>query len=490
MPVYTFKNLWLWADRAKQGLETSRRTALGLVVIIAITLEGCALQPPYKVPETNAEGTRLRALPVSAGEAAQAAHPWWLTLHDPAVDQLAAQALQASPTLSRAIAVVDEARAMARGSRAARLPSVGLEGSAVRERTEPTRNGGSTQSTASAGLTLSWEADLFGRVRNTAVASAYRLDSRRAEAEAVRLALIADVADAVTGLRACNYSASALSVEIASRQNDLSLTRRRRAAGFAADVDVALAETGLATAQTTLAQRRQECATYLNTLVVLTGTSSGEITTAMASAPEQPDAPQIPDGLPATLLRTNPGVVAAERNVAAAWADIAVARAERMPRLDLTAALSGQWVRALGSTNDSSLGSIGAGLTLPVFDGGRGKAAVSASEARYRAAVADLDIALRGAARDAENALAAGDSAQSRTLSAQRAAQAAVRTLKAREAQWQTGTISQFEIEEARRQLATALDNVITASRDQAQAWVALMRATGAQTEFQESSYR
>lgn len=223
-----------------------------------------------------------------------------------------------------------------------------------------------------------------------------------------------------------------------------------------------------------------------NVLVLLTGASPDTIGAALQASPDQPQLPVWPSALPARSLTASPGVAAAERGVAAAWADIGAARAKRMPRLDLSAALTGDWVNALGSSTDSLLGVLGASLKLPMFDGGAGAATVDASEARYRAAVAELDAALRDATRGVQDALVAGESALSRQASAQRAVAAAAFTLDAREAQWRAGTVSQFEVEDARRQLAVAQDSAIAASRDAAQAWVALARAAGPQFPLQD----
>jgi NodT family efflux transporter outer membrane factor (OMF) lipoprotein len=413
---------------------------------------------------------------------------WWTELHDSTVDTLVSHALNGSPTVSRAIALVDQARAVARSGRAEQLPSADFAGSVSREHSEPqAKAAANDQSTAAASLSLSWEADLFGRVRNSVAANAYRLDARIADAQAARLALIADVADGVVALRACNHAVATIEAEIRSREKVLSLTEQRQKAGFDAGVDVAISQTGLATAETNLAARRQDCAVLTNVLVVLTGDTAATITAVLSQSIPQPEPPLSPSAVPARLLKSAPGVVAAEREVAAAWSDIAVARAERLPRLDLTAALSGGWIRARGTTNDTSLSTLGVGLTVPVFDGGRGAAAISASEARYAAAVSDLDIALRAAARDVENALSAAVYSEARQESAKRAVIAAAATLKAREAQWAAGGVSQFEVEDARRQFADTQDSVIAASRDHAQAWIALMRAAGP-THFFRSS--
>jgi multidrug efflux system outer membrane protein len=153
-----------------------------------------------------------------------------------------------------------------------------------------------------------------------------------------------------------------------------------------------------------------------------------------------------------------------------------VARAERMPRIELSGLLSGQWLHAAGS---SLLGSLGAGLSAPLFDGGRGAAEVDAASARLRASEAVLRTAVRTAVQDVENALAAIASAVERTSTTKVSVDAAQRTLLATEAQWRAGAVSLFELEDARRQLAAAQDGAIAAARDSGQAWIALVRASG-----------
>ncbi|MHA6929614.1 TolC family protein [Ralstonia pseudosolanacearum] len=172
-------------------------------------------------------------------------------------------------------------------------------------------------------------------------------------------------------------------------------------------------------------------------------------------------------------------MIAANGDAAAAWAEIGVARADRLPRLDLAAVLTGQWIRAAGSTLNFTTWSIGPSLTGTLFDGGAGAANVNAAEARYRQSVASLRGTLRTTVEDVENALAAQASARDRTASAHEATDAAHTTLVAAEGQWKAGAISLFELEDSRRQYASAQDAEISARRDRAQAWVALVRATG-----------
>lgn len=456
--------------------------------LVALSLPGCAMQGPYTAPAMSAEGTRLERTQPPAETVIGRGPVWWTALGDPAVDELAETALAANPTLDRAVAAVAEARAATGQDRAAQLPTVNFEASATRDWAD-TSSGqvGADQTSGDAGLSVGWEIDLFGRLRSRTIASARRFEARMADADGARLSLIADVAEGTLALRACDHSRAALDSEIASRSHVLALTVERRDAGLDADIDVALSETGLATARTTLALRRQQCAELTNALVVLTGSSREAVAAVLAGAPDQPVAPPLPASLPAGLLASSPGVAAAEREVAASWADIEAARADRMPRLDLGAALAGQWLHALGSTTETAPGSLGASLIAPLFDGGQGRATVSAAQARHAAALADLDMALRVAARDVENALAAGVSANMRIASAQDAYRAARVTLQAREAQRQAGAISEFEIEDARRQLAAALDSLIAAFRDAGQAWIALVRSAGPAVLLQET---
>lgn len=446
------------------------------------------MQGPYTAPAMDVEGARLEPSHPPAETVIGRGPVWWTALGDRAVDELAETALAANPTLDRAVAAVAEARAATGQSRAAQSPTLSFEANATKD-WEDTSSGRdeADQTSTDAGLSVGWEIDLFGRLRSRTTASKRRLEARIVDAEGARLSLIADVADATLALRACDHSRAALDAEIASRSHVLALTVERRDAGLDADIDVALAETGLATARTTLALRRQQCAELTNALVVLTGTSREAVAEVLAGAPDQPVPPPLPASLPAGVLASSPGVATAEREVAASWADIETARADRMPRLDLGAALAGQWLHALGSTAETAPGSLGAGLITPLFDGGQGRATVSAAQARHLAALADLDMALRVAARDAENALAAGVSANTRIASAKDALLAARMTLQAREAQRQAGAISKFEIEDARRQSAAALDSLIAAFRDAGQAWIALVRSTGPAVLLQET---
>jgi NodT family efflux transporter outer membrane factor (OMF) lipoprotein len=428
---------------------------------------------------------------------------WWRALGDRAIDALTEAALADSPTLAQALARIDEARASAGGAEAARRPTVGASVGLTRAQSQNTASavpGATIQSTsANAGPQLSWEIDLFGRVRQSVEAARSRLDARTADASSARLALAADIANSVVSLRACENGRRVLVNDIASREKTLALTRLRLSTGFAAPVDEARAASGLAASRTSLALQEEQCARLVNALVALSGQDARAvrqtiIATDQAAEPSEPvfmpTALASGPALPATVLARHPSVLSAEREVAAAWAEVGVARANRLPRLDLAAVLTGQWIRAAGSSLDFTTWSLGPSLSGTLFDGGAGAANVSAAEARYRRAVAGLQGTLRSTVQEVENALAAQASASARGSSTRDGVTAARTTLQASEAQWKAGAISLFELEDSRRQLASAQDAEIAARRDQTQAWVTLVKATGGHLTSTSENYR
>lgn len=453
-------------------------------------LGGCALQPAYQRP--------IDALPVAWHNPVEDAgadveldrDSWWTLLGDRAIDQLVAAGLEDNPSLAEAAARVDQARAALQGARASRLPSLGYTGG-VSLSGDTGSAGSPDQISTSAGIQLAWEIDLWGRLRENAAAARFRLTARNADAEGVRLALIANIADTVLDLRACNLTVLLRDRDITSRETELRIARSRLVLGAIAPVVVAGIESNLASARIDRIAQEETCRYQVNALVALTGVEGARVAALVAPEPRHDlaepgfladsiaKAPPFAPSLPATVLLRHPGVVAAEREVAARWSEIAVARAERLPRIDLAALLTGQWLRVLGSDDLFASGTASAGISGPLFDGGAGAATVSSAEAAYREAVAQLIAATRNAVRDVEDALAAQQSARARMATTADALTAAAFTLRADEARWRAGAIARYELEESRRQFTRAQDGSLGAASDHARAWVALVRSTG-----------
>ncbi|WP_273808068.1 MULTISPECIES: TolC family protein [unclassified Pseudomonas] len=258
--------------RRRTGLSGADAGSRGLAMLLLAMLTGCATQGRYQA--TPLEAPEAWTMPAAeASLATPSDDAWWHQLNDPAIDVLVDAALVDSPSIAQAIAKVDEARALLGATSAQRMPSVDVNGYATRARSletdSPTGTILSTQS--GIGPELSWEIDLFGRVRNSVEAGALRIQARDADAKAARLALTSQIGDLVLALRACELSIAVLHEEINSRENTLGLTRRRLETGFVAPIEEARAQSGLATARTTLATRQEACARNVNALVAITG---------------------------------------------------------------------------------------------------------------------------------------------------------------------------------------------------------------------------
>lgn len=256
-------------------------------------------------------------------------------------------------------------------------------------------------------------------------------------------------------------------------------------AGFSAQTEVDSASRDLAFATIELALQNELCQKNLNALSAFSGMERLSIQTLIAGPDvdeieqSMPEPPLLPEDIQATALMNHPSVRSATFDAEAAWADINVAKAERLPKLDLSTILAGQWIRAAGTTLDFTTWALGATASGTVFDGGLGAATVDASEARYRGALAALEGALRTSVQEAQDALVAQQSANERREAAMTALKAAQSSFKANEALWRNGSASLLELEYARRQLLAAQIDLITAKRDRAAAWITLHRVLG-----------
>lgn len=497
----------------KDDLSRKLRSAGSAIGLTALLLAGCATQPSYQRPEIPMPSGWSNGLPTTSPAAGRelGREAWWEPLHDPAIGTLIQAALADNPTLGQAAARVDEARASARVSEGQRLPQLSVSGSATRARVQGAQSSGSgltattVQNSANIGPGLSWELDLWGRLKETARAANLQLDARTADAAETRLSLTSQIADAVLRLRACDFSLAVRDRDIASRNFELARARERLAQGNVAPVDVASAESNLASARTARISQQETCARTVNELVALSGRDAAFVRSLVVAADAASSGPSaVPYGkagsapmadidaeaviaapppaapaVPATVLLGHPAVIAAEREAAARWSEIGVARADRLPRIELVGLLTGNWIRMLGSTSSYATWSAGAELSAPLFDGGAGAANVRGVQARYHQAVEALREAIRTATRDVEDALAGQQSAQQRVTTSREAVEAARAALRANEARWRAGAISMFELEDARRQFNAAQESAIAAARDRAQSWVALVLAAG-----------
>ena len=429
------------------------------VILLSCSLAACVVGPDYRKPDVS------DLVPTEWGwkhARAQDATPkgeWWKAFGDPVLDSLEASALAGSPTLRAAVARVDEARAVARLAHAQFFPDVTLDAVAKRERTSgnlptpiPIRIPSATLNTFSVPFDLSYEIDLWGRVRRS-------FESARAQAEAsvsdyqnVLLTLTADVAVNYFLVRAFDAEIAALWRTVGSRGESLKILEERFAAGVALGVDVEQAKTQLATAQSDLAEVRRQRAEALDALAVLCGKPASGF--GLPAGPQEMREIEMPPVLPSELLERRPDISRAERALAARNAEIGVARAAYFPSVQLigqAGLLSDQASRLFSA--DSRVWSIGPHVSLPIFSGGRIAADVKRAEAAYEEAVAEYRLAVLVAIREVEDSLAQIVLRGEQGRAQDAAVRSAFKVLTLARARYQAGTANYLEVADAERNL-------------------------------------
>ena len=497
-----------------QSRQISKTMRLLYLAGSACGLAGCALAPHQEQPlETfsrwDAPSVTLGAQNANDLVVHSNTENWWTELQDPAINALVEATLGSSPDLAQAMARIQEAQASLGEARSADLPQIAGSLSATRGSSQTATSSSRTQvgSAGNAGLTIGWEIDLFGRLRAQRLAAQQRLNARNIDAQGMRVALAAQVADRTVEWRSCSYLSEVQQWEVSSQEATLALVRQRVSSGISAPIDGFRATNDVEQARTNALAQQELCGRTLNALVALSGLEPDEVRKALSQPPlsgtracriERFESsgrcdlledsgtsvvvaapPRIGLAVPAVVLAENPSVVSAQRELAAAHADLDAARASRYPSLNLATLLTGQWLRFGGQALDFATWSAGAVLSAPLLDGGAATANIDGAEARYREALARTIAILRSSEQDIENALLATTSAERRCETTQRAATAAATSTRIVQLQWQAGATTLLDLEDSRRQYAVAVQSAITAARDRSQSWIAVVRATG-----------
>src|SRR5579863_1778231 len=315
-------------------------------------LAACAVGPKYQRPDVQAPAAFKEAPPVNAqnegtwkvAEPADAAHrgQWWTIFGDAKLDDLEAQALAANQDLKAAAARVQQSRALLASARSAWFPEVDAGFGPTREHASPAsqflpENAPGPQTTLwRAQTTVSYEADLFGRVSSNVAAS--RADAQQSEAlfRSVQLSLQADVAANYFSLRELDTEQDLYRRTVALREDGLQLVERRFKEGDISELDVAQARNSLATARADAVGIARQRAASEHSLAILLGKAPADF--SFPETPLDPVTARVPPGLPSALLERRPDVAAAERAMQAANARIGLAKSAYFPQLDITGA--------------------------------------------------------------------------------------------------------------------------------------------------------
>ena len=405
-------------------------------------------------------------------------HAWWGQFNDPLLIELITAAQEASPTVASARSRIEQARAVGVAAGAALLPTLDGTAAAARGNTQPPVP---LTTTVQAGLQTAWEIDLFGTNQATARAAQSRWQGAQAGWHDARVSVAAETANSYVNLRTCERQLANLDDDARSRAETARLVGLSARAGFTAPADAALARASAAEGSVRVTQQRSQCELHVKALVALTALPEPALKLRLASGDKATaPAPMAVPAVPADLLAQRPDVYQAEREVAAASAEVDSAQAQRFPRLTLSGSIAAGAVRTGGVSADLQTWSIGPlALSVPIFDGGRRAANVDAAQARYGEAAALYAARVRQAVREVEEALVTLESARLRTEDAQTAQEGYQASFIGIEGRYRSGLASLVELEEARRLALAAQTALLALERERFLAWIALYRALG-----------
>ena len=449
------------------------------LVCAALLLTGCAIGPDYQRPLVDVGVQYGRVLSkdgawVQGGEPLSLDGRWWTRYGDARLNLLMDDMLAANADLEAAEARYRQAQATLRATEAAWWPTVGSGAGVTRS------GGGSVQASTSHSLSgnVSWEPDLWGRVRRTTEAGRASLQASEADLAGAKLSLESTLAQSYFRLRGMDAQLSLLGRTVKGYEQTLEMTRNRLAVGVAAPVDVVAASSQLDNARVQLLAQERQRQQLVHAIAVLTGRTPASL--ALEADEFVPDIPVIPVGAPAELLRRRPDVAAVERRVAEANARIGVAQAAWLPNLTLSAQTGfrsadlAQWL-----TSPALFWSIGPALALTLFDGGQRSARLDEARASHEAVSASYRGAVLTAMREVEDAMAQLDGLAREQQAQARALAAAQETVRLVRNQYEAGMVDFLSVVQAENSALSAGRSAASLRTDRLLASVQLIAALG-----------
>ena len=456
------------APRARNARRRVTRGALAVASLLA--LGACTALAPSGKPDAPSSPRFLETPPgwmAAAPADTLSRGPWWTLFDDPVLNQLAPQVAVSNQNVAAAAAAVEESRATVREQRAAFFPTLSLDAGATRsgvggKKSSSTGTGTGTTTTTSAstgnrftlGLGASWEPDLWGRIANTVSAATATAQASEADLANATLSAQTTFVTDYLSVREADAEIVTLKTTIVGYQRALTITQNRYDAAIAQKSDVLQAQTTLANAQADLAALVQQRAQFFHAMAVLAGQAPATFTLP-AGDWHSTAVPAIPVGLPSELLQRRPDIAAAERRVAAANANIGVARAAYFPSVTLSAN-GGQGSASLGDLFKASsfAWSLGLSLAETIFDGGARTARVDEAQASWKESVAQYRQTVLTAFSGVEDQLSAAASLEQQQALRRVASEAADQTEQEMQNRYKQGLVAYTDVVTAQ---ATAL---------------------------------
>ncbi len=454
---------------------------------LCVVLAACSFAPPLKIPDVPLSSGYKEKAPWTPAQPADAMprENWWTQYGDAELDALQVTLVKNSPDIAAALARYQQARALSDQTRSSLFPAISANANVQRDRQSdlrPLRVLGPTSpdqyTSATLGLQLDYEFDLWGRVRNLVAAGKASEQAAQGDLESARLSLQAQLADSYIALRGLDREKALLDDAVTAYAKALDLTTTRHDGGVASGLDVARAQTQLDTTKSQAEQSLAQRALLEHAIAALVGESPSTFTIV----PRLADLalPQVPSGVPSLLLQRRPDIAAAERRIEAANASIGVARAAFYPSVTLSG-LGGYQTSDIGNFigAPSTFWAIGPSLFVALFDAGRRQAEVDRTRALLEESSARYRSVVLGAFQQVEDNLAllnhyrtAADSERSAVAAGQRSLDFA--TLRYRE-----GAVNYLEVVIAQTATLQSQRSALNLDTLQRRASVQLIRALG-----------
>jgi NodT family efflux transporter outer membrane factor (OMF) lipoprotein len=468
----------------------SHRAGL-LAVCLAVLLTGCTVGPKYATPPVPAAPSYTEQPPASYQEVqgwktaqprdSQIRGKWWEMFNDPQLDVLEEQVISANQSLKAAYANFTAARANVRFNRAALYPTLSASPSISTNRisgNSPTGLRATQYGDFTFPVDLSYEVDLWGRIRRTVNSAREQYQASAADLENVKLELQSELAIDYFEARSLDAQKQLLDDTVAAYQKALELTRNRYEGGVASRVDVAQAQTQLESAQALDIDVAVARSQYQHAIAVLIGKPPEEFVLPFLPLKGRP--PEVPLGVPSELLERRPDIASAERAMAAANEQIGIAKSAFFPQLLISASGGFQ----AGSIVDwfawpSRFWAVGPQMLETVFDAGRRRAAVEMALAHYDAAVANYRQTVLTAFQEVEDNLSALRVLEQETAKQQQATEAAEDSLQLSINRYKGGLVTYLEVITAQSIAYSNERSVVDLLRRRMDATVQLIKALG-----------
>ncbi|MGC6328535.1 efflux transporter outer membrane subunit [Rhizorhabdus sp. FW153] len=468
-------------------------SSLRLPLLIGpVLLSACSVGPDYRPPAVSA----LKIPDQFGSSGAIAADQdmvdlarWWDSFEDPVLSQLVNRAFTANLDIGVAAARLRQARATLRGTQGQALPTAGVSGSVTRSvgadsrsiidpTTGQTLTSGGDTTIYRGGFDVAWEADIFGGIRRSIEAARASAESSEANLRFTQASVASEVALNYVQARLAQIRLRIARENLSAQDETLELVGWRRQAGLVSSLDYEQARQLRAQTAASIPTIENDYNTAVNRIAVLLGEAPGSITPLIDPPSSIPLAPGVDAPIPAQVVERRPDVAVAERTLAAEVARIGVQKAQLYPALRLSGSFSGS-ATSIGNVISDGLGSLVAGITAPIFQGGQIRAAILGQRASADAAFDSYRQTVLTALEEVENALKGREVAERREADLSVSYEAANSAASLARLQYRSGLIDFQSLLDAQRTLLSSQDASATARATRATATIQLYKALG-----------